>query len=162
PGPHRRRHRDGAAARRRRFSSARRDLEAGLSRIRPMKPRIMLAGLYHETHTFLEGVTRWSDFSTAAGAEILKRRGDASRTDGFLEVAERRGWEVVPTFHAQVQPSAIVEDAAFESYWKELAPRATAALASGIDAIYLVLHGAMATETLRDTEGELLARLRAL
>lgn len=122
----------------------------------------MLAGLYHETHTFLEGVTRWSDFEVTAGADILRRRGDASPTDGFLEVAERHGWEVVPTFHAQVPPSAIVEDAAFESYWRELAPRATAALAAGLDAIYLVLHGAMATETFRDTEGELLARLRAL
>jgi microcystin degradation protein MlrC len=127
-----------------------------------MKYRVMLAGLYHETHTFLEGVTRWSDFEFAAGADMLRRRGDASPTDGFLEVAERHGWEVVPTFHAQVQPSAIVEDAAFETYWSELAPRAAAALAAGVDAIYLVLHGAMATETFRDTEGELLSRLRAL
>ena len=90
------------------------------------------------------------------------RRGDASPTDGFLEVAERHNWEVVPTFQAQIQPSAMVEDAAFERYWSELGPRAAAALAERIDGIYLVLHGAMATETFRDTEGELIARLRAL
>ena len=127
-----------------------------------MKRRILLAGLYHETHTFLEGRTRWSEFEVATGADILRRRGDSSPTDGFLEVAERQNWEVIPTIHAQVLPSAVVEDAAFESYWSELGPRAAAALAAGVDGIYLVLHGAMATETFRDTEGELIARLRAL
>ena len=30
------------------------------------------------------------------------------------------------------------------------------------DAIYLVLHGAMATQTIPDPEGDLLARIRAL
>ncbi len=127
-----------------------------------MRRRILFAGLYHETHTFLEGVTRWSDFEVTIGADILRRRGDASPTDGFLEVAERHNWEVVPTVLAQVQPSALVEDAAFEQYWSELRPRAATALAEGVDGIYLVLHGAMATRTFRDTEGELIARLRAL
>ena len=127
-----------------------------------MKPRILLAGLFHETHTFLEGVTRWSDFERSAGAAILAKRGDASPTDGFLEVAEKHGWEVVPTVDARAMPSAIVEDAAFEAYWEELARAAAPALAAGVDGVYLVLHGAMATETIRDPEGELLARLRAL
>lgn len=127
-----------------------------------MKPRIVFAGLFHETHTFLEGVTRWSDFEFCTGAAILKKRGDASPTDGFLEVAEKYGWDVIPTVDARAMPSAIVEDAAFETYWQALARAAAPALAAGVDGIYLVLHGAMATETIRDPEGELLARLRAL
>jgi len=127
-----------------------------------MKPRIVFAGLFHETHTFLEGVTRWSDFEFSEGASILRKRGDASPTDGFLEVADKHGWEVIPTVDARAMPSAIVEDAAFETYWRALERHAAPALAAGVDGIYLVLHGAMATETIRDPEGELLARLRAL
>jgi microcystin degradation protein MlrC len=127
-----------------------------------MKPRIVFAGLYHETHTFLEGVTRWSDFEFCSGAAILRKRGDASPTDGFLEVAEKHGWEIIPTVDARAMPSAIVEDAAFETFWAELKQQAAPALAAGVDGIYLVLHGAMATQTIRDPEGELLARLREL
>ncbi len=127
-----------------------------------MKPRILLAGLFHETHTFLDGVTRWSDFEFCAGDAILRKRGDASPTDGFLEVAERHGWEVIPTVDARAMPSATVEDAAFEIFWRELERSAAPALAAGVDGVYLVLHGAMATESIPDPEGELLARLRAL
>lgn len=127
-----------------------------------MPARILFAGLFHETHTFLEGVTRWSDFELATGPAILARRGDASPTDGFLEVAEKHGWEVIPTVDARAMPSATVEDAAFETFWRELERAAAPALAAGVDGIYLVLHGAMATETIRDPEGELLARLRSL
>jgi microcystin degradation protein MlrC len=127
-----------------------------------MKPRIVFAGLYHETHTFLEGVTRWSDFELSTGAAILAKRGDASPTDGFLEVAEKQGWEVIPTADARAMPSAIVKDAAFEAFWTELEKHAAPALAAGVAGVYLVLHGAMATESIRDPEGELLARLRAL
>jgi microcystin degradation protein MlrC len=127
-----------------------------------MKPRIVFAGLFHETHTFLDGTTRWEDFTVSSGAAILDKRGDASPTDGFLEVADRHGWEVVPTVDARAMPSATVEDAAFEAYWTALARELAPALAAGVDGIYLVLHGAMATETIRDPEGELLARLRAL
>lgn len=126
------------------------------------KPRILFAGLYHETHTFLEGGTRWSDFEVSLGDAVFRKRGDASPTDGFLEVADREGWEVVPTIDARVSPSSTVEDAAFESYWQEFSRRAQPALVEGVNAIYLVLHGAMATETMRDTEGELLKRIRTL
>jgi microcystin degradation protein MlrC len=127
-----------------------------------MNPRILFAGLFHETHTFLEEVTRWEDFQVAYDREILARLGDASPTDGFLEEAARHGWEVIPTIDARATPSGTVNDAMFERYWSEFERRARPVLAAGVDGIYLVLHGAMATQTHRDTEGELLARIRAL
>ena len=127
-----------------------------------MKPRILFAGLFHETHTFLEEITCWEDFAVAHDDEILSRRGDASPTDGFLEVAARHDWEVIPTIDARATPSGTVTDEMFERYWSEFERRARPALASGVAGIYLVLHGAMATQTHRDSEGELLARIRAL
>lgn len=125
-------------------------------------PRILFAGLFHETHTFLGQPTGWDDFEVVRGPAILAKRGDGSPTDGFLTVAARYSWEVVPVIDARATPSGTVEDAMFERYWDELAAGAGPALAQGVAAIYLVLHGAMATSSIADVEGELLARIRAL
>jgi microcystin degradation protein MlrC len=127
-----------------------------------MKPRILFGGLFHETHTFLGERTRWEDFEVTVDAAILAKLGDGSPTDGFLSEAARHGWEVIPTVDARCVPSGTVEDAMFERYWREFERRAAPALAAGVEGIYLVLHGAMATESFRDTEGELLGRIRAL
>src|SRR5258705_11485621 len=101
-----------------------------------MNPRILFAGLFHETHTFLEEVTRWEDFAVTYDSEILGRLGDASPTDGFLEVAARHGWEVIPTVDTRATPSGTVGGERFERYWNELERRARPALASGDDRIY--------------------------
>jgi len=127
-----------------------------------MKPRVLHAGLYHETHTFLTETTAWKDFEVTLGKAIFAKEGDQSPTDGFLEVARSAGWEVAPTIDARALPSGTVEDAAFEIFWSEFESRARPALAAGVDACFLVLHGAMVTQSLEDPEGEFLARLRAL
>jgi microcystin degradation protein MlrC len=127
-----------------------------------MKPRILFAGLFHETHTFADGATGWDKFDVCRGDEILAKLGDASPTDGFLATADELGWEVIPTIDARAQPSGIVEDEVFDRFWREFVELAAPALAEGVDAIYLVLHGAMATESLTDPEGILLERIRAL
>lgn len=67
-----------------------------------------------------------------------------------------------PDHRRAATPSGTVDDAAFEQFWSELRAVAEPALQHGLDGIYLVLHGAMATETIRDPEGELVRRLRAL
>ncbi len=126
------------------------------------KPRILFGGLFHETHTFLPQETRWADFQVTTGAAILAKEGDESPTAGFLGEARRLGWEVVPTIDARAMPGGPVGDATFEQFWTEFEERARPALAAGVDAIFLVLHGAMATPTYEDAEGEFLARLRAL
>lgn len=127
-----------------------------------MKPRILFGVLFHETHTFLPDPTRWSDFAVKVGPAILGAEGDESPTAGFLEEARRYGWEVVPTVDARCVPSGPVEDDVLERYWSEFEQRARPALAAGIDAIYLVLHGAMATQSVADVEGWLLEKVRAL
>ena len=127
-----------------------------------MKPRILFGSIFHETHTFLEGSISWSDFTVTRGEEILKKLGDGSPTDGFLQVAQDAGLEVVPLLDVRCLPCEIVEDQVFEQFWSEYAPRATEEIAKGIDAFYLVLHGGMCTETIRDPEGEFLARIRSL
>lgn len=120
-------------------------------------PRILLAGLFHETHTFLDGVTPLADFEVRRGDEMLACRGDASPLGGVLEIAAEFGWEILPVADYRAQPSATVADEVVEQFWSDLAPVAAKA---DFDAIYLVLHGAMASETILDVEGEILRRLR--
>jgi microcystin degradation protein MlrC len=124
--------------------------------------RILFAAMFSETHTFLSELTNWEDMDIARGAEILDKEGDGSPTDGFIEAARQFGWHVVPTISAIAMPKGPVTDAAFERYWNEFSDLAAPSLTAGIDAVFLVLHGAMATPSIDDAEGEFLARLRAL
>ncbi|WP_246018294.1 M81 family metallopeptidase [Pelagibacterium montanilacus] len=123
--------------------------------------RVLFAGLFHETHCFIDSLTRLADFSVLRGAEILRCRGDGSQIDGFLEVAQERGWEIVPACAYAATPSATVEHAVFEQFWSELEPVARQAGTDGVDAIFVSLHGAMVTQSENDVEGEVLARLRS-
>lgn len=81
---------------------------------------------------------------------------------GVLECADRHGWKIVPGVDYRAQPSATVADAVIESFWADLETPLRQALAGGLDAVYLVLHGAMVAESFPDVEGEVLQRLRAL
>ena len=127
-----------------------------------MKHRILIAGLFHETHTFVEGTTPLRDFQVSTGEELLRHAGDSSPLGGVLETAAKLGWEVLPTVDFRAPPSAMVEDEVVETFWREFERRAKPQLAAGISAIYLGLHGAMTSQSFPDVEGELLARLRAL
>ncbi|MGY8653405.1 MAG: M81 family metallopeptidase [Verrucomicrobiia bacterium] len=127
-----------------------------------MSKRVLLAGLFHETHTFLEGTTGLSDFQIAHGEELLARKGDASPMGGLLEAADKHGWTILPTVDFRATPGAIVEDKVVETFWNDFQERAQPLLDEGVDAIYLVLHGAMAAQSLGDVEGEILVRIREL
>lgn len=123
--------------------------------------RILIAGLLHETHSFVEEVTTLADFTIRRGDEILQRRGDGSPIDGFLEVAAGEGWEVLPTVDYTALPSGTVSHPAFEAFMGELETGLREALATGpLDGIWLALHGAMVTTQWPDPEGLLLAHLR--
>jgi microcystin degradation protein MlrC len=123
---------------------------------------VLLAELYHETNTFVAEVTRRENFTVTCGAKLLGRGGDGSPVDGFLEVAVQEGWSVIPAISCRATPSGPVADELFETFWGALADAVMASRDAGLDAIFLVLHGAMVTESMEDPEGELLDRLRRL
>jgi microcystin degradation protein MlrC len=122
--------------------------------------RVFIAGIFHETHSFSGDTTGLDGFVIHRGRQILERRGDASQVDGFLSVAEREGWEVVPSAVYTGGASGTVDHAVFEAFWSEIKPVLEKALAEGLDAIHLSLHGAMVTSECDDPEGELMARIR--
>ena len=124
--------------------------------------RILFAGLFHETNTFVEAVTPLADFAVSQGEGLLACAGDSSPMGGALATALELGWTVLPGVDLRAMPSAMATDEVVEFFWRELQAAVTAATADGLDAVFLVLHGAMVTVSYRDVEGELLCRLRAL
>ena len=122
------------------------------------KKHVLVAGLFHETHTFLDQPTGMEQFRLRLGDELFECRGDASPLGGVLDYFDEPGWEVLPSVDYRASPSGVVEDEVFESFWEEFSNRWPAEA----DAVFLVLHGAMVTQSLPDPEGEFLHRLRQL
>jgi microcystin degradation protein MlrC len=121
--------------------------------------RILIAGLFHETHTFLDGLTTLADFQIRRGEELWACKGDSSPFGGVLELADEFGWEMIPAADYRAQPSATVADDVIEQFWDDLDSYVKK---GGYDAIYLVLHGAMVSQTMVDVEGEILRRVRVI
>jgi len=124
-----------------------------------MTHHVLLAGLFHETHTFLDHPTPLSDWTIKRGDELFEARGDASPLAGVLSVADQRGWRVTPTIDMRATPSGPVDDEVLEVFWEGLAWGFDQ---GPFDGIYLVLHGAMACSGCPDVEGEVIDRIRAV
>ncbi|HWY65769.1 MAG TPA: M81 family metallopeptidase, partial [Rhizomicrobium sp.] len=124
--------------------------------------KVFLAGIFHESHSFTDDRTGIGDFLIHRGQALLDRIGDGSQVDGFLTTAKREGWEVIPAATYLAGASGIVDHAVFEAFWDEIKPVLVSAIANGLDAIFLSLHGAMVTTELEDPDGELLERIRAI
>jgi microcystin degradation protein MlrC len=127
-----------------------------------MSKRVLLAGLFHETNTFLNGLTSLADCQVRQGQQLWEAEGDASPLAGALEVAREKGWEVVPILDLRAMPGATVADTVVDLFWEAFRAAAEREQPRGIDGIYLVLHGAMVSQSLPDVEGELLGRIRSL
>jgi microcystin degradation protein MlrC len=133
-------------------------------------PRILAAGLGHETNTFAVTPTTPADFQRdslleadgrfALGEGIAaRRRGTRTILGGYLDGAARAGLELVPLLAAWATPGGVVEQPAYEQLKALLLERLAAA--GEYDGVLLDLHGAMVTEALDDAEGDLIAAVRA-
>jgi microcystin degradation protein MlrC len=127
-----------------------------------MRKRVVVAGLYHETHTFLDGTTGLDDFALREGTRLLDAAGDGSPLSGVLDVARRCRWDVVPAIDLRATASATVDDAVFDFFWNRFTSTVEEGRGTGIDGVFLVLHGAMVCRNILDVEGELMKRLRSL
>lgn len=122
--------------------------------------KIVAARMNHETNTFSPVPTPLASFGPDGpgfGAQALAQaRGSRTGLGAFIAAAQARGDEIVVPVNATANPSGRVADAAFE----QMAESIVEAVRAGCDLILLDLHGAMATESFDDGEGELLRRVR--
>ena len=124
--------------------------------------KLGIAMMSHETNTFSPVVTDLDRFSSGRGTPpygevaIEIYQNTASCLGGYLKVAQTRGAEIVMGIAANAPPSGRVEDTAYAYMCDSIVE-----LSQTVDALLLDLHGAMATKTYDDGEGELLRRIRA-
>jgi microcystin degradation protein MlrC len=126
-----------------------------------VKRRVLLAGLFHRTNAFVGGRTDLEDFDIRRGKQILGAN-NSSPVAGVLEVAAFCDWELVPVVDLRGMPGPTVADAVVDLFWAEFRAVADSEATEGIDGVFLVLHGAMVSESLTDVEGEILRRIRGI
>jgi len=126
--------------------------------------RILVGGIYHESHSFSSERTDLEAFRKVLlleGAEsIEKLRGTTSEMAGFIEGAEKFGFEMIPTLWAWTVSTAPVQAEALE-YLIDVVRRSFEK-AGKIDGILFALHGAMVAEDHLDGDGYVLSKLREL
>lgn len=126
-------------------------------------PRILAAWWQQETNSFNPNRTTLADFEHTAlhfGDEISRRfLGTRSDWGELFHLAEKEGWTVETPLYAHAVPGGIMDDLTFN----QLAATILRPLegTESIDGIFLMLHGAMVSESFEDCEGELLRRIRA-
>jgi microcystin degradation protein MlrC len=125
--------------------------------------RIAVAELAQETDSFsplLATVSDFEGYGLYRGTEVLDRMRDAGPIGGLLAVAaaQPEKVELVPLLRAWAGAGGPIADATFAQLNQELLDRLRAA--GPVDAVFLSLHGAAATELEDDVEGSVLAGVR--
>jgi microcystin degradation protein MlrC len=126
-------------------------------------PRILINECKQEISSFNPVPGRYEDFAISFGNDIMDHhRGIGSEVGGALRVfSEHPEVEVVPGYSARaITSGGTLEDAAFERIAREFLDAVRQA--RDVDAIYFSLHGAMASESVHDTEGHLIAETRKI
>ena len=127
------------------------------------RKRVLVAGMQYELNSFVAGTAgleRFRQFRMAEGEGVFAiARGE--EVDGALRVARARDIELVPVFLAFGAAGPVLEDGVYD-FFREKILAGVRAHRGTVDAIYLPLHGAMATVGEPDTEGDLITRIRAI
>jgi microcystin degradation protein MlrC len=126
--------------------------------------RIAVGGLAQESHSFSPVPGSWLHFGPhelLRGQEMFEQlAGTRTEFGGVLDVARRRGVELVPLMVAVASASAgPMLGEVFEAMRDELLDHL--GKAGPVDGVLLVLHGAMVAEGYEDATGEVLRAFRA-
>jgi microcystin degradation protein MlrC len=128
--------------------------------------RIVAGGIAHETSTCAPTRTALEDFEAAHGvwrgpAVLAHLRGTNICTGGFIEAADRHGFELVPLLWTAPFSSGLIERPAYEALKGELLGRLREARAAGpVDGALLDQHGSMVVEGIDDADGDLIESVR--
>ena len=132
--------------------------------------RVVTGGIDHETSTFTPIATTlqsYTDLFYLRGRELLDTfRSTNTPIGGFIDGAEKHGFELIPTLYTTAHPSAPTPRDVFDSIVGELLNGI--AQAGHIDGVLLSLHGSMVVgdldgpDGIDDPEGHILTAVREL
>jgi microcystin degradation protein MlrC len=128
--------------------------------------RFVTAVVKHETNTFSPIPTPLSNFGhhgsepgpISGDLALRAYRGTNSAAAAYIDIADLEGAELVFPIAANATPGGCPEDSLINHAAEEIIGAVTA----GCDALFLDLHGGMATPGYDDPEGEMLSRIRAV
>lgn len=123
--------------------------------------RLALLGMSHETNTFSRVPATYERFNIYRGQEIVRQYKESHSTNaGFLEAADRSGFEVVPLIYATTGPIGTITRDAFDRIVGEMLQLLRDN--GPWDGVLLAQHGAAVSEEYPDADGEIAARVRRL
>ena len=121
-------------------------------------PRILVASIFHEAHSFSPLLTTAESFVVMRGDALLKKaETSASGLGGGIRRLLAMGATPIPVLSAVAPPGGLIQDGIYEAFRAEIL---AAARAEQPDGIFLDLHGAIASQSIDDCEGDLIAALR--
>lgn len=128
-----------------------------------MSHTVVVGAFAHETNTFVPNPVTRADFQ--AREEYLDEavpenmRGTETAVGGVIDVADEEGVDLIHTVSAFATPGGIVDDETYEFYADRILDGVRENL-DDLDGVVLPLHGAMATESYTDGEGQLIQAVR--
>lgn len=129
--------------------------------------RIATGGVLHETSTLAKSRTTLRDFEQGLGLfrgdEVFRRfRGSNMCIGGFIDGADKHGFELIPLLWGFAYPAGLIERATYDALTAEFLDRLRQAEAAGgpVDGVLLDLHGAMVIEGIEDGDGHFIAAVR--
>jgi len=118
-----------------------------------MKFRVAVAGMHIESGTFSPLRSRAEDFLTLRG-EAMRERYPFLASEAFDDV------ELVPLLHYRAMPGGALVAGDYARMKEEIVERLRDC-ATGLDAFFFDVHGALTVEGLEDAEADLLESIRA-
>lgn len=126
--------------------------------------KILVGGIYHESHSFSPLPTNLETFRQTLlleGDEVIERlRGTTSEMAGFIQGAEQFEFDIVPTIWAWAVSAGPVQQSTLDALLGLVQRRTVNE--ERIDGVLFALHGALVGETELDGDGEILSSLRKL
>src|SRR5262245_21788230 len=129
--------------------------------------RIAIGGISHETATFIDTPTTYTDFENGFGlyrgnALIERFRGANICTGGFVDASLECDFQPIPLLWTFAYPSGLIRRGDYDSLKGELIARLQEADRTGVDGVLLDLHGAMVVEGIEDADADLIEAVRAV
>ena len=113
-------------------------------------PRILVGAYFQETNDFHPNDTVYEDFNIVSGEALLKTTGDVM-AGAVQALSQRDDVEIIPTYSATMGAGGTITHECFSRISSELL-NALEKNKTGVDGVYLNMHGAMAAEVDKDPE----------
>ena len=127
--------------------------------------KVLIGGMGHELASFVPGLTGLDKFRLyglyEGDAIFDSKRGSADEVGAIIKMAKDEGIELIPSVYTHGHAGPTVTDEAY-LYVKERILKVASQHRRELSGVILPLHGAMATESLEDPEGDLIRSVREI